>query len=153
MADDGIGLAALAALDARWDLGDRVELLDGGTWGMNLLPCLEDAEDVIFLDAIRTGRAPGSVVALDGDALPRGLMHKLSPHQIDLREVLALLALRGTLPARVAAFGIEPDRVEMSSELSARAQAALPTLVHRVVRRLVRQGHRCRLRDVAPCTS
>jgi hydrogenase maturation protease len=153
MADDGIGLAALARLGREWDLGDGVELIDGGTWGMNLLPLLEEARDVVFLDAVRSGAAPGTVVELEGDALPRGLMLKLSPHQIDLREVLALLALRRTLPPRMIAFGIEPDVVDMSTSLSRTAEAALPDLLSRVAAYLTARGHRCRLREPAPCTS
>ncbi len=153
MADDGIGLAALERLAEGWVLGDDVELVDGGTWGMNLLPLLEGSDDVVFLDAIRTGAAPGTVVTLERDELPRGLMLKLSPHQIDLREILALLTLRGTLPARVVALGIAPDRVEMSTELSAVAEAALPALLQRVTALLAERGRRCQPRSVAPCTS
>jgi len=153
MADDGIGLVALERLAGDWDLGDGIELVDGGTWGMNLLPLLEASDDVIFLDAIRTGAAPGTVVTLEREELPRGLMLKMSPHQIDLREVLALLALRGTLPARLVALGIAPDRVEMSTALSAVAEAALPALLQRVTALLAERGHHCQPRSAAPCTS
>lgn len=131
MGDDGVGLAALAALR---DEGPApgVELVDGGTWGMNLLPIIEGARRVILLDAIRTGAEPGSVIELDREALPRGFAHKLSPHQIDLREILALGELRGTLPGEMRAIGIEPAVVEMSTALSPVVAAALPEMLRRV---------------------
>jgi hypothetical protein len=33
---------------------------------------------------------------------------KLSPHQIDLREILAVVELRGTLPGETVAIGLQP---------------------------------------------
>jgi len=42
--------AALAVLRDEWIL-DGVDLADGGTWGMSLLPIVEDAERVILLES------------------------------------------------------------------------------------------------------
>ena len=135
MGDDGIGLVALQRLRER-RVPPGVELVDGGTWGMNLLPIIERADAVILLDAIRAGAAPGAVIELEGDAVPRRLAVKLSPHQIDLAEVLALAALRGTLPPRLFAIGLEPEVVEMSTALSPAIEAALPAMLALVERRL-----------------
>jgi hydrogenase maturation protease len=160
MGDDGIGLAALEQLNGSRQLPGGVELVDGGTWGMNLLPLIESADTVILLDAIRLGRPAGTVIELEGDAVPRRLAHKLSPHQIDLGEVLALAALRGTLPPRLYAIGLEPAVVEMRTSLSPVVAAALPLLLARVVDRLELLGHRPEGRRrrraepaIRPCTS
>jgi hydrogenase maturation protease len=142
MGDDGIGLAALAQLQGSRQLPGGVELVDGGTWGMNLLPLIESADTVILLDAIRLGRPAGTVIELEGEAVPRRLAHKLSPHQIDLGEVLALAALRGTLPPRLYAIGLEPALVEMRTTLSPPVEAALPLMLARVVDRLDGLGYR-----------
>lgn len=152
MGDDGIGLAALEQLAAGWDMGDA-ELVDGGTWGMNLLPLIEGADTVILLDAIHLGRAPGTVIELEGDAVPRRLAAKLSPHQIDLGEVLALAALRETLPRRLVAIGIEPALVEMSTSLSPAVAAAMPLMLQRVAERLEALGCRCSPVIAPGCTS
>jgi hydrogenase maturation protease len=109
---------------------------------MNLLPQMEDAVRLLLLDAIKAGRAPGTQVELVDDAIPRLFATKLSPHEIDLREVLALAELRGTLPAQVVALGAEPERVELGTELSPAVAAAVPHLVERAVAQLVRWGHR-----------
>jgi hydrogenase maturation protease len=125
MRDDGIGLALLAGLMRRGPFVPEPLFVDGGTWGMNLLPTIEDAERVLFLDAVNAGAAPGTAVRLGRDSLPRWLGHKLSPHQIDLKEVLALAELRGRLPADAVVVGIQPERVEMGTDLSAEARAGL----------------------------
>ena len=54
MGDDGAGLVALEVLRDGWVL-DGVTLVDGGTWGMSLLPDIEDADRIIFVDAIVAG--------------------------------------------------------------------------------------------------
>lgn len=141
MGDDGIGLAALQRLLA-WEFEPFVERVDGGTWGMNLLQFVEEARRLLVLDAIEAGLEPGSPVTLEGDEIPRFLSTKLSPHQIELREVLALAELRGTLPEEVVAIGLQPGRVEMSERLSPEVEARLDDMVERCVERLRRWGHR-----------
>lgn len=141
MTDDGVGLAALERLRTSWDPGEDVALVDGGTWGMNLLPVIEDTDRLVLLDAIRAGAAPGTLTVLEREQLPRLFAHKLSPHQIDLSEVLALAELRGTLPAEAVAFGIEPEAVEMGIGLTATAEARIDALVTLVVERLRAMGH------------
>lgn len=143
MGDDGLGLAVLARFREQYHVPDAVALVDGGTWGMNLLPIIEDATEVLFIDAIRTGQSAGTVQELERAELPRYLAHKLSPHQIDLKEVLALAEFRGTLPPVVAAIGAEPERVEMSAILTPALEAAVDEVAARVARRLTAWGHPC----------
>jgi hydrogenase maturation protease len=153
MGDDGVGLAALEELRLQWEVPSEVELVDGGTWGMNLLPLLEACDRVLLLDAVRTGSPPGTVVALLGDAVPRGFDHKFSPHQIDLREVLALAMLRGTLPGELAAIGVEPANIALGLELSPEVAAAIPLMLARTVAWLEALGHRCARLAPLECTS
>lgn len=141
MGDDGIGLVALEALRSEWSLEPEPELLDGGTWGMNLLPFIESASRVLLLDAIQAGREPGELVRLEGDAIPRFFATKLSPHQIDLKEVLALAELRGTLPEHLVVLGLEPAIIEMSATLSDPVRDAMPDLLRAVVEQLESWGY------------
>jgi len=78
-----------------------------------VLQFIEEARRLLVLDAIEAGLDPGALVTLEGDEIPRFLSTKLSPHQIDLREVLALAELRGTLPEEIVAMGLQPGRVEI----------------------------------------
>ena len=143
MGDDGFGLAVLARLGERWQLPEDVELVDGGTWGMSLLPTIEDSDHVLFLDAINTGSAPGTVAVIEREQLPKYFMLKLSPHQIDIREVLAACELRGTLPEVTEAYGAQPDVIDMSTELSPALAARVDEVADLVGERLGRLGHAC----------
>jgi hydrogenase maturation protease len=146
MGDDGAGVLALERLREEWELPAEVELVDGGTWGMNLLPLVESVRHLILVDAIRSGAPAGTLTVLERRDLPRYFSLKLSPHQIDLREVLALAELRGLLPENLVAVGIEPERVEMEMRLSPRVAAGLSKMIDLVVERLESAGHACRRR-------
>lgn len=112
LGDDGAGLVMLEGLTRHQAWPDGIEFVDGGTWGLSLLPDICDADSVLVLDAVRSGSDPGTVVRGEDDAIPRWYSGPLSPHQIDLREVLAAAELMGGLPSRLAVVGIEPQSVE-----------------------------------------
>lgn len=144
MGDDGLGIVALERLREEWRLPPDVELVDGGTWGMNLLPAIEEAGQLLIVDAIDAGAEPGELVVLEREDLPLFLSMKLSPHQLDLGEVLALAAFRGRLPAQTVAIGLQPAVVELSAELSEVVAARLDALLEQVVARLRAWGHQPR---------
>lgn len=150
LADDGLGLEVVGRLARSYDCGPDVELEDGGTWGMNLLPLLESAERVLFIDAIRTGAAPGTVQRLEGDALPRQLGLKLSPHQVDLQDLVAVATLRGTFPSVAVAIGVEPEVVETRTGLSSSVSARIDDVLDAIVEQLRDWGHDVVVRPYFP---
>lgn len=148
MGDDGLGIAAVAQLRDRWQDAPGVMIVDGGTWGMNLLPIIEQARRLLIIDAIDRGLEPGSSIVLERDEIPRYFGRTLSPHQLDLREVLALAELRGNLPRETIAIGIQPDRLEVSLDLSSVVATGLPGLLSDVDDLLRRWGHVAAEQDV-----
>lgn len=146
MSDDGLGLRALARLGEVWELPPSVELVDGGTWGMRLLPTIEDAERLLLIDAINIDAAAGTPVVLGRAQLPRYLAMKVSPHQVDLGDVLTLAQFRGTLPDETVAIGLQPQCTDMGDALSPALEHRLDELVGTVVRQLDAWGIACRPR-------
>jgi hydrogenase maturation protease len=129
MGDDGVGILALEEFRDTFECEACVELMDGGTWGMNLLPYIESAGKLLLVDAIHGGLGAGEDVIVAGPDLPRVLGQKLSAHQVDIVDVLTLCQLRGTLPAETVALGVEPERIEMRAGLTpavARGAGRLP---------------------------
>jgi hydrogenase maturation protease len=131
MGDDAVGLELLARVAAaRPDR--RVEYVDGGTGGMELVPVVEDAARLLVLDAV-AGPQAGVVVQFDGDQLPRLLSSKLSPHQVGLLDVFAAVRLLGREPAAIEVVGIVPGVVEMRLGLTEAVAAALGEAADRAV--------------------
>jgi hydrogenase maturation protease len=153
MGDDGLGIVAVARLRQHWSDDDTLVLIDGGTWGMNILPLIECARRLLIVDAIDDGLPPGSRIELERDDIPRYLSKTLSPHQLDLREVMAVAELRGTLPAETIALGIQPQDIGLSLNLSPVVAAKLPGLIADIEDELQRWGHtRGRPADLRPST-
>jgi len=148
MGDDALGLRARERLINSWNIPPTVDLVDGGTWGMNLLPIIEDASSLLFIDAIDRGAEPGTPIVLSGDEIPRALAHKVSPHQVDLSEVLAVAQLRGKLPRRMTMIGLQPQQVELGEGLSPPVEAGLDALVATAAHHLRLWGHACEPREV-----
>jgi Ni,Fe-hydrogenase maturation factor len=74
----------------------------------------------------RTFDPPRDPVRLDRAELPRALATKRFPHQIDLREILALRELHGTLPPSIVAIGLQPAGITVRTSLCAPVAADLP---------------------------
>src|SRR6516165_6318248 len=79
--DDGLGAIAVSCLDRQFHRPREVELVEGGTLGLTLLPYLEDAAAAILVDAVRADSAPGSFVRLEGTEVGPAVEQRLSPHQ------------------------------------------------------------------------
>jgi hydrogenase maturation protease len=117
-----------------------VKAIDGGTLGLDLLPYLEGTTALLVIDAVRSGRAPGSLIRLQDDEIVPALAVKLSLHQAGLRELLAASRLMGICPPTVVLWGIEPGHVGWTTELSAPVAASLGPLVDAVVAELQGRG-------------
>lgn len=91
---------------------------DGGTAGMELLPLIQDADCLLLLDAVQGPGAPGTVVELHGDQIPRLLNTSLSPHQVGLLDLLAAARLLGHEPEQVAVVGVVAESCELGVGLS-----------------------------------
>jgi hydrogenase maturation protease len=129
MSDDGIGPKVVEYLQQDTGLPAGVTLLDGGTLGLDLLPYLEGVGRLIIVDAVETGKPAGTVVRLVGDDVPMALETKLSPHQMGMKDLLAVARLMGHLPDEIILIGVQPLLLEMDTELTPPVAAALPTLV------------------------
>lgn len=111
-ADEGFGIRVAERLYARYHWPEEVEIVDGGTQGLNLLGYVEQASHLLLLDAIDYGLAPGSLRTYAGEKIPAYLSaKKMSLHQNSFSEVLALADIRGHLPCHIALVGLQPAQL------------------------------------------
>jgi hydrogenase maturation protease len=142
LSDEGVGVRVVEALAAAGDWPAEVELIDGGTCGMEMLDQLEGLDLLVVVDCVRGGRAPGTPVVLRDEAVPKFFRTKLSPHQIGLADVLASLELTGRAPGETVIVGIEPESLALGMELTPAIAARLPELVDLTQAELARHGLR-----------
>ncbi len=123
--DEGVGVRAIEALIARSTLPEGVEIVDGGTSGMELLELMMGRDLIIVADAISAdGHAPGDILRLDGEDLDQFFRQRMSPHQIGLSDVLAALHLMDAAPGRLVLFGVVPESLDLGLELTPKIAAS-----------------------------
>ena len=121
--DDGVGIRVLQALEQGFPRDERLSFVDGGTIGFMLSALVEQAPDLLVIDAVRMAAPPGSVRCFENEAMDHFLTgRRSSVHEIGLRDVLDMARLTGTLPRRRALVGVEPGTVELGEQLSPEVQ-------------------------------
>lgn len=142
LSDEGVGVRAVERLLRDYRLGPGVTVIDGGTCGMELLDDLTGVDHLIIVDAVRSGKTPGTLVRIVGDAVPVFFRTKLSPHQVSLSDVLATLVFTGEQPGNVTVVGVEPVALGTAMALSPQVESLLPALVNQLVEELRAIGAR-----------
>ncbi len=140
MSDDGVGVMVAQRLQHEYRFADNVEVMDGGTLGLDLLPKLENITNLIMIDAVETGKKAGTCVRLYGQELPIALETKISPHQMGLKDLLAVSELMGHSPKEMVLIGVQPGSIEMEIGLTYEVEAQLDTLVSNVLNELAHWG-------------
>ena len=140
MGDDGVGVLVAQRLQQGYRFADNVEIMDGGTLGLDLLPKLENITNLIMIDAVETGKKAGTCVRLSGQELPIALQTKVSPHQMGLKDLLAVSELMGHSPKEMVLIGVQPGSIEMSIGLTPEVQAQFDTLISSVLAELAHWG-------------
>ncbi len=143
MADDAIGGKVVEYLRERYVFDPDVEVIDGGTLGLDLLPRFEGVSRLLLVDAVDMGAEPGEVFRLAGDEVPRAFADKLSVHQMGLKDLLAVAELQGDLPQEVVLWGVQPGCIEMRLEMTPEVSAALPRVADGVLEDLQVWNGRC----------
>jgi len=143
-ADEGFGVRCVEALQARWRFAPHVQLVDGGTQGLYLIPQVHAARRLLILDAVDYGLAPGSLQLVENDAVPRFLgAKKMSLHQTGFQEVLALAQLTGAYPEQVLLIGCQPEQLDdFGGSLRPSVKAALERALDLAVARIAAWGGR-----------
>jgi hydrogenase maturation protease len=142
--DEGVGVRVVEQLQEAYAFPEEVQVLDGGTMGLDLLYYLEEVDRLLVVDAVDARQPPGTVVRLTDGQIPALLGRKLSPHQIGLADLLSVAGLRDLTPRETVLIGVQPASLETDLSLSPIVSAQLPSIVDMVIEELKRWGHSIR---------
>ncbi|MBI1919920.1 MAG: HyaD/HybD family hydrogenase maturation endopeptidase [Geobacter sp.] len=140
MSDDGVGSRVVQRLQDEFSFPTGVSVLEGGTLGLDLLPHLEGISRLLIVDALETGKLPGTIVRLSGEEIPSAFRTRLSPHQVGLQDLLAVAAFQGFAPEEMVLWGIQPASIEPGTELTEAVALQVEMLVENVLAELRRWG-------------
>lgn len=139
--DDAVGLRV--AREVRAALGDRtdVEVAEEACGGLRLMERMVGFDRAILIDAICSGRPPGTVLTLD----PRDMrtQHSASSHDVNLPTALALGRRTGArLPAddQLDVIAVEAEDVfTFGEDMTVAVTEAVPRAAARVLTMLDRE--------------
>jgi hydrogenase maturation protease len=109
--------------------------------GINATPCttapdLAGEDDVILVDAMQSGAAPGSIRVWDGPEVPRAIGVRCSTHGFGVADAVAIARAIGRAPARLRVYGIEGATFGPGTEVSPAVDGAIEIVVASILREL-----------------
>ncbi len=139
MGDEGIGVRVVEYLLEHYEIPPSVEVVDGGTSGMELIGYFEEKDAIFIIDAIeKKEMTPGDVVILDLPEIGVIYRNRISPHQLGISEVLSVATLHEKLPSMVKLIGIKPKNIDPGLELSPEVKASLEKVERLLLKELER---------------
>jgi hydrogenase maturation protease len=146
--DEGIGVHVAQELQ-RMALPCNVEVIDGGTAGLDVLLLAQGVEKLVVIDALRAGKEAGTIYKAqlkleDYDELEQIFRggNKISLHQAGLIDALAAVRRTGCAPKEIVIIGVEPQAVDVGLELSDKLKHKLAEIIDTVLKEIEDAVHR-----------
>lgn len=113
--------------------GGGIRFVDGGTLSFTLAGLLEQADNLVVIDAAQLGKPAGSVDCFMNTGMDRFLgTCKRSVHEVGLLDLLDMARLTGLLPVQRALVGIQPEVIDWGDSLSQAVANGLTDAVNSV---------------------
>lgn len=138
--DEGFGVRVVEYLDHHYDFPDNVQLVDGGTLGIELTQYVTGTKKLLVIDSINGGAEPGTVFRFHNDAIMEHFQDKLSAHEVGIQDVLALLTVTGHKIPEVVVIGAQPFDLEAGVGLSDGMMKLFPQMVEQALQELKNWG-------------
>ncbi len=132
LSDEGVGIHVIREIQKR-EINPEIEVIEGGTEGFGLLNIIIETDYLILVDSLKGGGKPGSIYRFNiKDAPSCPDLFKTSVHQIGILEVIHLSELIGNTPETIV-FGIEPNKINTSMQLSEEVQSKIPRIIELIL--------------------
>jgi hydrogenase maturation protease len=144
LTDDSVGLKIAGELRAQLTGQSLVRTAEVHSGGMKLMETMVGYDRAIVIDAIVSGRRPGTIFTLGAADLPK-TRNAHSTHDASLPVALELGRLAGLhVPSEIRIWAVEADDVVTVSEgLTPAVKRAVPRVVKRVMKDLREHGLGC----------
>jgi hydrogenase maturation protease len=136
LSDEGVGVHVVNMLREQYAFAPAIDLVDGGTMGLDLLPLFQTRDKIVIIDAVDFGKKSGHVGVLVGNDIPSVLNSKLSVHHIGLSDVLFAAKLMRDTPPDVCLVGVQPKYLDVGLDMTDEVRAQLNTIIDHVLKKL-----------------
>jgi len=133
--DEGVGVHVVERL-REIPLPENVEVLDGGTAGLDLVDFIGGRKKLIVIDAVNAGEKPGTIYRLTEENLDIKPKAITSFHEIDFLDALHMSEVMDSRPEEIVIIGIEPKDMSGGLELSPEVEERIPRIIEVVMKEL-----------------
>ncbi len=126
--DDQFGAWAYEELSRVID-HNAAELLYLDRPGTRLIGELDGVDDLILIDAVKSGATVGTVLRIEGEDIYRHLACHTSTHGFGVADALKLAQRLGKLPSNLILLGVEAGMTDVATPMSESIRAAFPNLL------------------------
>ncbi len=116
--DEGVGVRVIEEMTRRYSFPENVEVLDGGTLGMELMRFLLGTDKLIIVDAIDGNLSPGEIYQFEKDAVKIYFREKVSVHDLGIQDVLASLDVLEKPLKELVVLGVQPAVIDVGLDLT-----------------------------------
>ncbi len=133
--DEGFGVHVVQKMMAM-SLPDDVELMDGGTMGIDLLYHIEGRKKVIAIDVVKADSRPGTLYRFTDKDIEYHKDILRSAHEIDFSYVLKTAEQLGNKPDEVVFIGITPQEIDADIGLTPALEERIPKVIELVMKEI-----------------
>lgn len=131
MQDEGFGVRCAEYLQKITDYPDFVQIIDGGTLGMDLMPYIAGTKKLLLIDAIDVEGNVGDFYQFTGDELNAYFKNKITIHDVGVNDMLAVLKLTDNPIEEVIVMGIKPEIVSMGLDMTEKVAEKVPEVAQK----------------------
>jgi hydrogenase maturation protease len=118
MQDEGVGVRVVEQLLRQYSFPSNVQVLDGGTLGMELLRFLVGTDKLILVDAVAGKLPPGSLYQFQNDEVTAYFKEKVSMHELGIQDVLAVMEVLEKPAQEIMIVGVQPLAIDIGLEMT-----------------------------------
>ena len=133
MQDEGFGVKVVEELLAHYSFPENVQVLDGGTLGMELLRFLVGTDRLILIDAVSGGLPPGSLYEFAHDKVKAYFKEKVSMHELGIQDVLAVLEVLEKPAKEIRILGVQPVAIDIGLALTPLVTGMVDNVVQKLL--------------------
>lgn len=134
LSDEGFGVRVVEFLQKNYAFPDNVQLIDGGTLGVELIHFVAGTSKLLIIDSIDGGVAAGQTFHLRDDEILKHFTQKISAHEVGIQDILTMLEITDKKIPCVELIGAQPFSLDAGINLTPPMQKLLPVFADKALK-------------------
>ena len=147
LSDEGVGVHVVNEMRQDYTFTPEINIIDGGTMGMELLSYMRGMKKLLLVDAVQGGEAPGTVYEFLHQETETYFTEYISVHEVGMQDILRIRALQEDPLDDAVVIGVEPMSLDIGLEPTPLVQQAMPDMKQRIIAVLTNWGVEVKKKD------